>query len=269
MSGQANAGPPVVHPHAHPHAAHPQHLQHAHMVPTAMTGAGYPMAPMHPQAVASMQHTQGMHGASPGTGHMHSEPTIPAPYMPMHQMPGHAGGVDMSMQMAPPSVGQVPQQASDDVPAPSDAVGLYDMHDTHLTSPNTSVPMPPIGTQETAGTMQPPQATEAGDEGAPPSAGPGSVAPAASAAAVQNNVINHMLGAVQECSSKDEVLAVLKALAGNEMSGAGGAERAIHDEGAPSHGNVSEGIGMDGGVHPSDPRIPSAEDALADVAEAT
>ena len=91
LAGQSSAGQAVVHPHAHAHAAHPQHMQHpqhAHMVPAAMTGTGYPMPPMHPQAVASMQHAQGMHGAAAAPGHMHGDPTIPAPYMAMHAMPG-------------------------------------------------------------------------------------------------------------------------------------------------------------------------------------
>lgn len=288
IGGQDGAGQAAVHAHPHPHAQHAQHaqhVQHAHMMPPGMAApAGYAMAPMHPQAVPSMQHGQPMHGAPAAAGHIHGDPAVPGPYMSMHGMPGHGGAVDMSMHVQShaqgvPAVGQ--EQPPDDVPAPSDSVGLYDMHEPHISSATpASVPMPPLATHETAAPLQPPPAPEAVPDGVPTSVGEGVPAvPVPEAAQNSSLDVDQLMGAIQDCSSKDEILSRVKEMVDSRMARGGGLKGDLARDPAPA-GGMHDGSGAaDSGMHgdlgldasavPSEGQHPASPGSLPEVAEAT
>lgn len=274
---------PAVHPHAHAHAAH---AQHPHMmqpnIAASVPPGSYAMTPMPPQGVPAMSHAQAMHGAPTTAGHMHGDPSVPAPYMSMHGMPGHVGAVDMSMhvpQQGVSVVGQGQPQAADDVPAPQDAVGMYDIHDSHMSAPSqASVPMPPLSTQD-ATAMQPQSAVDAIPAGVPSAAEQAAAAtgPALQEAAHGSGLdVNQLMGAIQDCGSKEEILTRVKEMVDTHMAvggpGQGALANAVATDGGMHDG--AQGTGIHGGLsHDSggapDVGLPAAAGTLPEVAEGT
>eukprot|EP00892_Ulva_mutabilis_P012352 jgi/Ulvmu1/948/UM102_0031.1 len=249
----------------------------------AVSAPGYSMAPMQPQGVPAMSHGQAMHGGPAVGGHMHGDPAVPGPYMPMHGMPGHAGAVDMSMHVPPqgvPVAGQGPPQPSDDVPAPSDSVGLYDMHDTHLSAPPpASVPMPPLNTHDAA-SLQHPSPVHTMPAGVPAAADQAGDEPSAQDIAHSSGmVVNQLMGAIQDCESKEEMLSRMKEIVGTHITGAaGGGQRAMPGEVSTDGGIGDVAAGPDAGVHSGmsldsagvpDVVLPPPSGSLPETAEAT